>query len=103
MNSDRIPARIRYTAAALHLIFVISKLPVILMLFIKQPELIFSSFALIFTRPIIAWIFWLITSKIDRFVNLAGRDIINYWISQRICIVITSYTNNGGSPRTTEN
>ncbi len=83
MNSDRMPAKVRYIAAILHLIFAVSKLPVLL-IFSLKPEPIFLSFALIFVRPIIVWIFWLITSKIDRFVDLAGRDIINYSLNNLV-------------------
>jgi uncharacterized Tic20 family protein len=77
MNDNIISKKIRYIAAALHLIFAISKLSVIL-IFTQETHWIQLSFILIVIRPIVAWILWLITSRIDRFINLAGRDIVNY-------------------------
>ena len=100
MNDNIRSKKIRYIAAALHLIFAISKLPVIL-IFTQETHWIQLSFILIVVRPIVAWILWLITSRIDRFINLAGRDVINYslnnltlflWIGfplLMICIILS--------------
>jgi uncharacterized Tic20 family protein len=77
MNDNIISKKIRYIAAALHLIFAVSKLPVIL-IFTQEAYWIQLSFILIVVRPIAAWILWLTTSRIDRFIDLSGRDVINY-------------------------
>ncbi len=42
---------------------------------------------MIFARPIFAWTFWLTTLKIDRFVDLAGRDVINYSLNNLVMLL----------------
>jgi uncharacterized Tic20 family protein len=86
MNNDQIPAKIRYIAAALHLIFIVSKLPILFVSSLKF-ELILLNTILTFVNPIIAWVFWLKTSKIHHFIDLAGRDVINYSLNNLMLLL----------------
>jgi uncharacterized Tic20 family protein len=50
------------------------------------------SLPLIIVLPIITWVLWLAVKSIDSFVDLAGRDAINYTVSSLIVIVCFTAT-----------
>jgi uncharacterized Tic20 family protein len=112
MNDDRtdrlrqsIPLRFRILAAVLHAIFAV---PMGLnvgfyswIVFIEGGSMsstqsllmtvvfyfFFISLPMILFLPIISWVIWQITKQIDPFVNLAGRDVLNYALSNLAAIL----------------
>jgi uncharacterized Tic20 family protein len=47
------------------------------------------SLPLIIVLPTIVWVSWLVTKKINPFVDLHGRDVLNYTLSNSIAIALT--------------
>jgi uncharacterized Tic20 family protein len=50
------------------------------------------SLPLIIVWPTISWITWVTTKKIHPFVDLAGRDLLNYTLANSIAIILTLIT-----------
>jgi uncharacterized Tic20 family protein len=98
----QIPTKFRAIAAALHAVFAIpmglSVAFYLWMLFVggsemssKQNQLLTIVFYFIFVSlpmmaiwPIISWVMWLATRAIHPVVDLAGRDVLNYALSNLI-------------------
>lgn len=103
--SQRIPLKFRAIAALLHALFaIIMGLSVsfyLWMIFIGSNDmssrsslmmtivfyLMFVSLPLIVVLPVMSWTIWLITKDLDPFVDLAGRDAINYALNNLILIL----------------
>jgi hypothetical protein len=98
--NDRMPLKIRLIAAGIHGLFIIYII-ILLFLIIMTTAKNGSSnipfyqiiFPIIFCSPlilivlVITWIFWLITSRIHPFIDIAGRDAMNCLLNCAIAVI----------------
>jgi uncharacterized Tic20 family protein len=98
----QVPCKFRAIAAVIHAIFAIPMGLIVTfylwMLFVGSSEMssnttqvltivfyfIFVSLPIMAIWPIISWVMWLATRAIHPFVDLAGRDVLNYTLGNLI-------------------